>query len=53
MADVVAAIELYPVGSGSNKYSGNAWIDMDLTVGVGGTARGTINFEGDGALAYA
>ena len=52
MGDVVVALELYPVGSGVPKYAGNAWIEMDLTVGVGGTARGTVNFEGDGALAY-
>lgn len=52
MADTVTAISLFPVGSGTAKYAGNAWVEFDLTVGVGGTARGTANFEGDGALAY-
>lgn len=53
MGDVVVAVELYPVGSGAAKYSGNVWLDMDLTVGVGGTARGTISGDGDGPLTYA
>ena len=52
LGDVVVALELYPVGTGSPKYAGNAWADWDLTVGVGGTARGTLTFTGEGALTY-
>jgi hypothetical protein len=52
LGDVVVALEFYPVASSVAKYSGNAWADFDLTVGVGGTARGSMSFEGDGALTY-
>jgi hypothetical protein len=52
LGDTVTAISLFPVASGTAKYAGNAWLEFDLTVGIGGTARGTCSFEGDGALAY-
>lgn len=52
MGDVVVAIELFPVGTTLPKYSGNVWADFDLTVGVGGTARGSLSGDGDGVLAY-
>lgn len=52
MGDVVVAVKLYPVGSGASYYTGNIWPEMDLTVGVGGTARGTLSGDGDGAVTW-
>jgi hypothetical protein len=52
LGDVVVAVSFFPVGSTTAVYSGNAWLEFDLTVGVGGVARGTCNLEGDGALTY-
>lgn len=52
MADTVTAISLFPVGSGTAKYAGNAWVETDITVGIGGTARMSVSGDGDGTLAY-
>jgi hypothetical protein len=52
MADTVTAISLFPVGSTTAKYSGNVWMECDITVGVGGTARMSVSGDGDGALTY-
>jgi len=52
MADTVTAVALFPIAAATTKYAGNAWLDFDLTVGVGGTARGSISGDGDGALTF-
>jgi hypothetical protein len=52
LADTVTALIFYPVGSAAPNYAGNAWVEVDLTVGVGGTARISMSGDGDGPLAY-
>ncbi len=53
-ATAVKALYLYPLATSTARfYSGTVWPKLSIEVGVGGTSRYTLDFEGDGTLSAA
>jgi hypothetical protein len=50
MGATTVSLALYPQSSATLNFNGAAWLDADITVGTGGTARGSGTFTGEGTL---
>jgi len=50
-ATALSSLYLYPQGTGTAAYYfGQIWPKLSVEVGITGTARATVDFDGDGAL---